>query len=332
LCSSEFITQQWIDRIGLAADIYLSDDFSYTGSLFFITLASFCQLANKTVTNALQTFKSTQFITAQALSENIFNEQVNTVIQIFQTSTELNFYQSFDLIQFSTQTNSFLSGLFSNMILSVDIDTLFVSSAPRFYENNTCNCDTTPLCVDPLTVQDRRLNQTNSSSYFAIPGLFKGCFWVEAVRQSSLECFYQTSCISSIEEFLQIPLLLNNPALPLNSSVVSRFNISSTIDQLLAKAMTEIWQQNVSHTQYFQQCKVSLCTYSTTSRFNILYILTTLIGLVGGLTKVLRLLIPRTLKFICHRLIPPPTGINEAGKYKILFLWICKLRCHHFYM
>jgi hypothetical protein len=314
LCSSQFITQEWIDYIGLAAGIYLSDDFSYTGSLFFLTLASFCQLASKTLTSALQSFNSTQFITAQALSENVFIEQINTVIQTFQSLTELSFHQSFDLIQFSTHTNSLLSGLFSNIIFSIHTDTLLVSSLSRFYGNNTCNCDINSSCVDPLTLQDRRIDQSNSSSYFAIPGLFKGCFLVEAVRQSSLECFYQLSCITLIKEFLQIPVILNNSILPLNLSTVSRFNVSSTVDELLAKIMTEAWQQNVSHAQYFQQCQVSLCTYSVISRFNIVYIVTTLIGLVGGLTKVLRLLIPRVVRFIRRRYLPRPVVPDENRK------------------
>ena len=314
LCSSEFITQQWIDNLHLAADIYISDDFSYTGSLFFVTLASFCGLANKIVMNALETFNSTKFITGQALRENLFNEQINTIINTFQSTTELTFYQSFDLIRFSTQTNALLSGLFSNMVLAIDVETFLITVVPRYYDNNTCNCDITPTCIDPLTLLDRRINETNSSSYFVIPGLFKGCYLVEAVRQSALECLYQIGCLSSIAEFLQVPILLSNPVLPLNLSILSRFNISSTVDQLLTKAMTEVWQENISHTQYFQQCEVSSCTYSFMSRFNILYIVTTLIALVGGLTKILRLLVPRMVRFIRYRLMPPPRVTDEIRK------------------
>lgn len=314
LCSSVLISRIWIDYLDLAKDIYLSDDFSYTGSSIFITLASFCQLANKTIMNALETFKSTRFITNQVIDEQIFHEQINTIIRAFQTSTELAFYQSFDLIQFTTQTNSFLSGLFSNIIFSINTTSFLISDNSRFYGNGTCSCDDTPLCVDPLTLLDHRENESNLSSYFTIPGLLKGCFLIEAVRQSSLECFYQSSCISTIQEFLQIPVVLNSSILSLNSSVISRFNISSTIDQLLTNAMIEIWQQNISYIKYFQQCDVSSCTYSTTSRFNIVYVLTTLIGLVGGLTKILRLLIPSTVKSIRRRFVPSTVRREETSR------------------
>lgn len=78
--------------------------------------------------------------------------------------------------------------------------------------------------------------------------------------------------------------------------------------------MTEEWIINISHSQYFDQCQVSLCTYSVTSRFNLLYIITTLIALIGGLTKVLRILIPPIVKFIRRRFVPPPPVLNDIRK------------------
>jgi len=314
LCSSIFITQNWINYIGSAADIHVSEDFSYISALFFLTLASFCQRANDTITNELQTFNSNQFITATALVENIFNEQINVVIESFQSTTELKYYQAFNLIQFSLQADLLLTGLLSNTVLEYDFVESSLFPTSRFYENNTCSCDVTYTCIASLTLQDRRTNQSNSSLLFTIPGLFKGCYLVEAVRQSSLECFYQASCIAMIELFLQPPISLNKTISPLDSSIESRFNVSSTIDQLISKVMAEKWNKNISHAQYFTQCKVLSCTYSFISKFNIAYIITTLIALVGGLTKVLRLIIPRVVKFIRHRVVPDPTGPNELSK------------------
>ena len=81
--------------------------------------------------------------------------------------------------------------------------------------------------------------------------------------------------------------------------------------------MIEYWQKNVSHVQYYQQCQVSSCTYLITSRFNLIYIITTLVAFIGGLAKVLRIIIPRAVKFIRHQLTPPPTITNiVTGKYR----------------
>jgi hypothetical protein len=319
VCLSDLVTSNWINHIASAAGLHMSEDFSYMSGPFFLALASFCRRANETWINALQTFKSSQFITTQCLIENVFVEQANAIINSFELSTELNFYQTFNLIQFSIQANALLSGFFTNVQLSYDPVNEFLPSKPRLYDNDTCNCEATSSCVMSLTLQDRRTNGSNSSSLFIIPGLLKGCYLVEAVRQSSLECFYQELCIAMIEQFLQAPVIDNSSSLPLNSSVESRFNISSSIDELLSKAMTEESNKNVSHAEYFANCEVSSCTYSLTSKFNILYIITTVIGLIGGLTKVFRIIIPRVVKFIRGRYSPAPittttTTTTNSGK------------------
>jgi hypothetical protein len=314
LCSSEFIEQNWIDHIGSARSLYISDDFSYVGSLLFLNLALFCHQANETIMNALKTFKSTHFITSQALIENVFNQQIETIIERFQSSIELIYYQSFSLIQFSTQTNTLLTGLFSDIQLTIVPESLMIFIRNRLYENNTCNCNIQSSCISSLTLQDRRLNQTNTSLFFTIPGLFVGCYLVEAMRQSSLECFYQASCITMIEQFLQAPLQLNNTIFPLNSSIKSRFNVSSTINELLSKAMTEEWIKNISHLQYFNQSRILSCTYSYISKFDIIYIITTLISLIGGLTKVLRFIIPKIVKFIRRRFGSRPIITDESSE------------------
>lgn len=300
LCSSELIGEDWIDRTRISSISYISDDFSYTASRFFVTLSSLCRLSNETVMNALDTFKSSRLITLEMLNENVFVEHVETMIKTFQSLMEFNFYQSFDFIEYSSETNSFLSALFSNIVVSIDLNTYYVSNLVRVYENKSCHCDITSSCVDPMTL-------SNST----IPGLFKGCFFVQAVRQSTLECFYDSSCLSTIEQLLNIsPKSISS----LNISLKSRFNRLSTIDEFLSKVMTEEWLMNISHEKYFNECKVSACYYLLTSRLNVIYMITTLIGLIGGLTKILRVLIPPLVRFVRRRFVPPPSLINDNRK------------------
>ena len=320
ICSSDFITQNWIDHIGSARDIYVSQDFNYVGALIFLTLASFCRRANETMMIALQTFDSTSLITAEALFKSIFTEQINGIITSFQLLTELTYYQSVNLMQLSVETNSPLPGLFSNIHIQFYPERPGLVISPRQYGNGTCSCSTTSSCVEPLILKNRKINQSNTTSYFNIPGLLTGCYLSEAVRQSSLECFYQSSCIAIIEEFLQAPIIFNKSILSLNPSVISRFKISSTIDQLLSNAMTEKWKENISHIEYFRHCKVLSCTYSFISKFDIVFIIITLISLIGGLTKVLRIVIPRIVKFVRRRLVPPPIVENEPSEYIALIV------------
>ncbi|CAF1096560.1 unnamed protein product [Adineta ricciae] len=313
ICSSDFITQNWIDHIGSARGMYISEDFNYMGALIFRTLASFCHRANETIMIALKTFNVIPLITTEAFAKNIFIGQINDIITGFQLSTELTYYQAMNFMEFFIQTSSPLPSLFSNVNIKLHTWPPFFVYLPREYENGTCSCNTRSSCIEPLILKNRQINQSNTSSYFYIPGLFTGCYLTEAVRQSSLKCFYEPSCIRTIEEFLQAPVVFNKSILSLNSSITSRFNISSTIDQLLSKAMTEKWKENISHIEYFYYCKVVFCTYTFISKFNIIYMITIFIGLIGGLTKVLRIVIPRCVKFIRHRLVPPPIVENQPN-------------------
>ena len=301
ICSSDFLTPDWIDHISSTATEIVSDDFSFIGGFFFRALASFCRLANNTLRNALETFKSIRFTTARALDQKLFQEQVNIIIDNFQSGIELRYYRSFNFIQFSTEANTLMSSFFSNLDSNIDPQPGVLDNFPRLYANNTCNCDMTSLCFDPLVLQDRRANNENLSFSFTVPGLYTGCYLVNAIRHSTLECLYQSSCISLIEDLLHAPIQLNKSIVPLNSSVKSRFNLYSNIDQLLSKAMTEEWNKDISHVDYFRQCNPLSCTYTITTRFNFLYAVTVLIGLIGGLTKVLRLIIPGLVKLIRRR-------------------------------
>ena len=312
LCTSHWIKQDWIDYLRPSIDTYVSDDFSYTGALIFQTLASFCHLANETVLNALQTFGSTRFITADILAKDRFEKQVNTIIENFQLSTEFLSYLTVNIIHILTQTNQLASGLFSNARLTELSPFNIGLFKPRGFNNDSCFCESLASCVDVLTLTNRQ----EVTSMFSIPGLYRGCYLTQAVLQSTMECFYRNSCIVTIQDFLQTSRQDAVPSLPLNPSVKSRFNVTSTIDQLIAKAMVEEWIENVSYVEYFNQCDVSSCTYLIASKLNIIYIVTTLIALVGGLAKVLRILIHPIVKFIRRRFVPPPTLAIDVRKYE----------------
>lgn len=319
LCSSIFVMSEWINHVISATTPYVSDDFSYTGGLFFQALAVFCRLANETIMDALETFGSTSFITVEALAKDSFHQQVYEMFSTFHSITELAFYQSFNTIALSYGINMLLPGLFGNFELRLPpvpgTPYTQLDTSSRLYITGTCRCDLTPTCVAPSVLRDQRRN--SSDSFFIIEGLFTGCYLVESTRRSTLECFYSASCIAKIEQLLQTSTNFSHPVLPLNALVESQFNVTSNIDQLLARAMVERWEQNISHTQYFAQCRPTTCLYELSTRFNVIYIATTIIAILGGITKVLRLCVLRIVKVIRRRFTGPPIISNESSKLKL---------------
>jgi hypothetical protein len=80
---------------------------------------------------------------------------------------------------------------------------------------------------------------------------------------------------------------------PLNISLPSRFYpVSSvTFGTLIDELFIESWINSSNYSAYFSTCAPLTCGYSYTKRSNFLYMLTTFLGLYGGLTVGLKLII-----------------------------------------
>jgi hypothetical protein len=97
----------------------------------------------------------------------------------------------------------------------------------------------------------------------------------------------------------------------LNSSLPTNYSVTSTIQQLLDGLMVENWNVSLTYESYYNACQPIECIYTYETRNGVVYIITTIIGLVGGLITVLKVLVPALVKFIvwiikkCRRRIVP---------------------------
>ncbi|CAF4200171.1 unnamed protein product, partial [Rotaria sordida] len=131
-----------------------------------------------------------------------------------------------------------------------------------------------------------------------IPGLFVSCLLVESLLASSLECFYNISCIQMLIDWYPFdrmettldPRVLNVTALV--STINSRFSPDTKLDIIISQLFIEYWINSTNFSSYYNQCEPDQCFYTYEERFNRAYIIATLLGIVGGLSIVLRILIP----------------------------------------
>ncbi len=172
--------------------------------------------------------------------------------------------------------------------------------------DNSCSCGTRSSCKRSqgfyCTTRDcfgasARPNQT-------IPGLVVNCLPVESLRLSSLECFYNASCIQMLIEWhsfgvsnLTIDPRVTN-VIPLDPMVNSRFSPNTTLSTISAQLFIEDWTNSTNFSSYYNQCAPDECTYTYETRFNTAYIISTLFGIVGGLAVALRILIPPAVKLL----------------------------------
>ena len=136
-----------------------------------------------------------------------------------------------------------------------------------------------------------------------IPGFSASCLPVTSLLHSTLECFYDQMCLDELLSFVST----NKSFTAMSSIERSRFSIISTVKSILDFIMVEKWSTNISYENYFVQCAPISCSYSTMKRHDFVFILTKVIGLLGGLILVLELIIPIIVRFVRRQRNDNPT-------------------------
>ncbi|CAF3643756.1 unnamed protein product [Adineta steineri] len=292
VCTSVFITDKWITHNDVILH-YLdtSNDPRIVVSYAFQALDAFCELIESTINNSLIQFNSTQYITASVASSELFRSQAQSFIDQFKLSTTNNFLLSLNMIRKTTQGNAFLSGQLTNYYLKVNSDNSSVSSTSISYSD--CNCHLSSTCVNQLSIYK---NDSGNVTSFDVPGFYVGCYVIETLLQSTLQCFYNQNCIDELLLYLTTASPINATAL--DPSLSSQYSEDSTIENLLNNLMIEEWNPTQIYDRYYDECQPIECTYTIKTRNSVIYIITTMFGIIGGLITVLKLVVPRVVKLI----------------------------------
>ena len=264
VCFSDFVTEHWIDHLYGDGDLvgrYPPNDFRASAVGQFQLLASFCQLSNETVNNTLIQLLNSDFMNTQLLSSSLLNEQVRHTVNEFQMTIPHSFLNTLSLIREITMGNKLMNALSTNWLITIPSAIHSDSVAhtiPLMYQS--CDCGLAKECVQPSR------------------GLFAGCFPLDSLFQSSLQCLHDQECIDPTATFKA----MNNSLLQ-----SSRFDVNTTIESIVNQLLVEEYSINMSYDKYFAQCAPLLCSYSYIDYANIIDGLTYIIALYGGLVIII---------------------------------------------
>ena len=151
---------------------------------------------------------------------------------------------------------------------------------------------------------------------YSVPGFYTGCYITEALLQSSLECFYNQSCIEQVQSFILSNVSLRVEAL--DSLLPSEYKSTSTINDLLLQLMIEQWNLSTMYEGYYNECQPAQCVYRYETRNDAIYIVTTVIGLIGGLSTAMRIIIPLLdqINLLLHSKMDLASGSTDANPLK----------------
>ncbi|CAF4266435.1 unnamed protein product, partial [Adineta steineri] len=137
-----------------------------------------------------------------------------------------------------------------------------------------CNCGSSWTC-------------TQSSQ-----GIMVGCNPLESLLQTTLQCFYNQSCIDSTKKFTQLNI---------SSLKTSRFPMNTTIQSILNNLMVEEYIINKSYEDYFNRCAPSSCSYNYMQNYQITGEIINIISLYSGLVILTRCLSVVLIKLCSYK-------------------------------
>jgi len=118
-----------------------------------------------------------------------------------------------------------------------------------------------------------------------------GCTPLDSMRQSTLECLYNQTCVNIIS--LQ-PTLSQPKALNLS---LTTFLFNTTIASMFDESLfVESWQNESNFEKYYSSCAPQSLSYSYQTRFHFPTILKLTLSAFGGLIIIWKLITPIFIK------------------------------------
>ena len=317
MCSSEFILDEWRSNLtaGLVANlsIYTQRDYRRFLSAHLQFLQGLCRLSMQSVNSSIQQLLSSLFITAQLLSAEDFDLRFSSLINQSKSNAPITFNRLLSLTRIVNHGNAIISSYGTNFdyipYFYQEIDTYAAATRAVIYDDD-CSCGLLPNC----TTQANFIEE-NVLKLVAVKGMKMGCTPSESFRLSTLECFYDQSCLDLIQHYTNY----STPILPLGRTM-KRFRLNTTVNELINDGFVEEWKTSMNYSSYFHKCSPSLCSYIYVQQFNLLYIITLFLGLHGGVSIVLKWICPQIVQLILkiyqhrkRRITPvPPIHTLEA--------------------
>jgi hypothetical protein len=162
-----------------------------------------------------------------------------------------------------------------------------------------CICATDPQCqssIFPSVASD------------TVPGIVAGCFVIDTLLLSTLECLYLEVCISVLYTYMDetvdqesTGIMWINAHLLIDEEESSPFAPDTSLEIIVKQMMIEQWNSSFYFDRYYDACAPTYCTYSDTAHSkNFVGILITLVSTISGLVVALRIITPQFIKLALY--------------------------------
>ncbi|CAF3750661.1 unnamed protein product [Rotaria sp. Silwood1] len=183
----------------------------------FQVLSVLCRIVRNVVFDAVTELSENIFVSPRALPRTVFDTYTATLIDQFKKTTLENFRAYNRFISSIVDERRFISALRTNIYTrSVPGSNNYVTfsgiylqkvnlTQSSFMSSETCRCDQTSNCIYPAgiynqskTIIPNEAFSNDASLVFVVPRFQVGCVPQNALLQSTLQCFYNQSCLDIV--------------------------------------------------------------------------------------------------------------------------------------
>ncbi|CAF1304496.1 unnamed protein product [Adineta steineri] len=217
-------------------------------------------------------------ITPTAVAEQVIRVQAENALRNQINVSKTTSVRNLLTLQRITRGNQVVSALQTNFYLRyppahLDLPELAKMTAQTF---SNCTCLNIEGCPRSATFNDSYGHLIN------VPGMIVDCLIVDGALASTLECYYNQSCISMLHGELSMNIQ------PLSNTSNKYFSMYSTVQFIFNKSMIDETITEIRFDKYFSECNCPFCSYSYTRRFDIFLIFTAVTGSIGILSLIIR--------------------------------------------
>ncbi|CAF1415700.1 unnamed protein product, partial [Didymodactylos carnosus] len=203
--------------------------------------------------------------------------------------------------------NALLAGIETNYGYSTVNDSYSLYQVYFPYNYTDCSCKQYPItCGQWGGVFLWEFQE--AEVLFLMPGFYIACFTIESLFLSTFECYFNQSCLDTINQLIGL-----NSQFPFNATAMSytesqsQYSVTTKIQDIVEQLMIEQWNDEISFDSYFEACRPASCLYTYNKRGDAVYVITTTIGLIGGLTTLLTHLSSLLISYLRRKKRPVQT-------------------------
>ena len=310
VCFSHFVSQLWIDfAFGTNTTFIWPMDIRTSLSAMWQLISALCQSGRHSLIDAIDQFNNSTLINSMLLSEELLQTQSKATLDSARRTASSVLTRPFIAIRRITQANEFMTGLLLDTVAYRPgmlmgerglVQRTVVNYIPQG-TTKTCSCHRHESCaipgglyLYPALEASVTYNLSKIIANETLPGLVFDCSPLMMTLVSSLECFYNESCLQIL--LSAYPKTINVSIL--DNSIKSRFVPTTTVEQLINELFIEEVLNQTNYASYYNACAPVYCSYMFSHQFDWLYVATILLALVGGLSAALRFITPYIIDLI----------------------------------